>query len=51
MLPASGYVVIAFVADNPGAWLCHCREFFSPSPFSFVLSFLLGAMDQTETKS
>lgn len=26
MLPASGYVVIAFVADNPGAWLCHCRK-------------------------
>ncbi|KAF7190110.1 Laccase-1 [Pseudocercospora fuligena] len=25
MLPASGYVVIAFVADNPGAWLCHCH--------------------------
>ncbi|KXT07171.1 hypothetical protein AC578_2414 [Pseudocercospora eumusae] len=25
ILPASGYVVIAFVADNPGAWLCHCH--------------------------
>ncbi|KAF2160971.1 multicopper oxidase [Zasmidium cellare ATCC 36951] len=25
MLPASGYVVIAFAADNPGAWLCHCH--------------------------
>ncbi|KAK4632151.1 Laccase-2 [Fulvia fulva] len=25
MLPASGYVVIAFSADNPGAWLCHCH--------------------------
>ena len=25
MLPASGYVVIGFPADNPGAWLCHCH--------------------------
>ncbi|CAK1359430.1 Laccase-2 [Cercospora beticola] len=25
MLPASGYVVIAFYTDNPGAWLCHCH--------------------------
>lgn len=29
MLPAAGYVVIAFKADNPGAWLCHCRELLS----------------------
>jgi multicopper oxidase len=25
MLPADGYVVIAFKADNPGAWLLHCH--------------------------
>lgn len=25
MLPASGYLVIAFQADNPGAWLMHCH--------------------------
>jgi len=25
MLPASGYLVIAFKADNPGVWLCHCH--------------------------
>ncbi|KAH8890320.1 multicopper oxidase [Thozetella sp. PMI_491] len=25
MLPASGYVVIAFKTDNPGAWLMHCH--------------------------
>ncbi|KAI7460895.1 Laccase-3 [Hortaea werneckii] len=25
MLPGSGYLVIAFKADNPGAWLCHCH--------------------------
>lgn len=25
MLPGSGYLVIAFQADNPGAWLCHCH--------------------------
>lgn len=25
MLPAEGYLVIAFPADNPGTWLCHCH--------------------------
>lgn len=25
MLPASGYLVIAFQTDNPGAWLMHCH--------------------------
>ncbi|KAG4033800.1 hypothetical protein MFRU_004g03030 [Monilinia fructicola] len=25
MLPASGYLVIAFYTDNPGAWLMHCH--------------------------
>ncbi|KAG9231962.1 putative laccase-2 [Amylocarpus encephaloides] len=25
MLPASGYLVIAFTTDNPGAWLMHCH--------------------------
>ncbi|KAF2267368.1 laccase-1 [Lojkania enalia] len=24
-LPASGYLVIAFLTDNPGAWLMHCH--------------------------
>jgi FtsP/CotA-like multicopper oxidase with cupredoxin domain len=25
LLPASGYLVIAFLTDNPGAWLMHCH--------------------------
>ena len=25
LLPSSGYVVIAFKADNPGSWLFHCH--------------------------
>jgi len=25
MLPSSGYLVIGFQADNPGAWLMHCH--------------------------
>ena len=25
LLPSNGYVVIAFKADNPGAWLMHCH--------------------------
>ncbi|RMZ79532.1 hypothetical protein DV737_g3373, partial [Chaetothyriales sp. CBS 132003] len=25
LLPASGYLVVAFITDNPGAWLVHCH--------------------------
>jgi len=25
MLPASGYLVLAYYTDNPGAWLMHCH--------------------------
>lgn len=25
LLPAGGYLVIAFKADNPGSWLLHCH--------------------------
>lgn len=25
MLPASGYLVLAWKSDNPGAWLMHCH--------------------------
>lgn len=25
LLPAAGYLVIAFETDNPGAWLMHCH--------------------------
>lgn len=25
MLPGAGYIVIAWPADNPGVWLCHCH--------------------------
>ena len=24
-LPASGYLLLAFYTDNPGAWLMHCH--------------------------
>jgi Multicopper oxidase len=25
MLPGNGYIAIAFIIDNPGAWLVHCH--------------------------
>ena len=25
LLPANGYLIIAFKSDNPGAWLLHCH--------------------------
>ena len=47
MLPASGYVVIAFLTDNPGAWLCHCRKLIlSPAcriRYQFLRIELLGS--------
>jgi hypothetical protein len=33
MLPASGYLVIAFETDNPGAWLMHCHIGMSPKRY------------------
>lgn len=42
MLPAAGYLVIAWQADNPGVWLAHCQYviFFSAEHLS--LSFFLS---------
>ena len=39
LLPNSGYVVIAFKADNPGAWLMHCHIAFHAS-FGLALQIL-----------
>lgn len=36
MLPAAGYLVIAWQADNPGVWLAHCQ-------YVGVFSFLQNA--------
>jgi hypothetical protein len=39
MLPASGYVVLAFETDNPGAWLMHCHIGWHTSE-GFALQFI-----------
>ncbi|KAK7183195.1 hypothetical protein DPSP01_011427 [Paraphaeosphaeria sporulosa] len=39
MLPASGYLVIAFETDNPGAWLMHCHIGWHTSE-GFALQFI-----------
>ncbi|KAH9889738.1 multicopper oxidase [Xylariomycetidae sp. FL2044] len=39
MLPSSGYLVIAFEADNPGAWLMHCHIGWHTSE-GFALQFI-----------
>ncbi|KAK4118010.1 multicopper oxidase [Parathielavia appendiculata] len=31
LLPATGYIIIAFKADNPGAWIFHCHIAFHAS--------------------
>lgn len=37
MLPAAGYLVIAWQADNPGVWLAHCQYVgFFRTPLSFL---------------
>jgi FtsP/CotA-like multicopper oxidase with cupredoxin domain len=40
MLPASGYLVMAFKTDNPGAWLMHCHIGWHTSE-GFALQFLV----------
>lgn len=44
MLPAAGYLVIAWQADNPGVWLAHCQyvvflERLSPFAIRYLLLF------------
>lgn len=39
MLPASGYLVLAFETDNPGAWLMHCHIGWHTSE-GFALQFI-----------
>ncbi|KAI0595724.1 multicopper oxidase [Biscogniauxia sp. FL1348] len=39
MLPSSGYLVMAFQADNPGAWLMHCHIGWHTSE-GFALQFI-----------
>ncbi|KAI8944818.1 multicopper oxidase [Xylaria longipes] len=39
MLPASGYLVIAFETDNPGVWLMHCHIGWHTSE-GFALQFI-----------
>lgn len=47
-LPMAGFLVLAFVADNPGAWLMHCMFFcvsrpsFSSPSLSLSLSLLFS---------
>lgn len=31
LLPANGYVVLAFKSDNPGSWLLHCHVMWNAS--------------------
>ncbi|PUU81919.1 Cupredoxin [Tuber borchii] len=46
MLPAQGYMVIAFEADNPGIWLLHCHIAWHVSA-GFALQFLERKNDIT----
>lgn len=47
MLPAAGYLVIAWQADNPGVWLAHCQYviFFFFSAERLSLFFLSDTFD------
>lgn len=45
MLPIGGYVVIAFIVDNPGTWLMHCHIAFHASKL-----YLNSKMKQTLMK-
>lgn len=52
MLPAGGWLVLAFETNNPGAWIMHVRAYVSPLSFLAVLansmpSVILPGMWQT----
>jgi hypothetical protein len=38
-MPAAGYLVLAFVTDNPGVWLMHCHIGWHTS-MGFALQFV-----------
>ncbi|EQK99972.1 hypothetical protein G6O67_008667 [Ophiocordyceps sinensis] len=46
-LPASGYLVLAWETDNPGAWLMHCHIGFHKSD-GFALQFIERASEMAE---
>ena len=46
MLPASGYLVLAFETDNPGAWLMHCHIGWHTSE-GFALQFVVRQSEIT----
>lgn len=46
MLPAAGYLVIAWQADNPGVWLAHCQYVVFYKAFPFFLSNILCQMER-----
>ncbi|KAF2469246.1 multicopper oxidase [Lindgomyces ingoldianus] len=56
LLPASGYLVLAFQTDNPGAWLMHCHIGWHTSE-GFGIQFIerydeiAGITDQTSLES
>ncbi|KAH8846986.1 hypothetical protein MCOR27_008448 [Pyricularia oryzae] len=56
LLPASGYVVLAFQTDNPGAWLMHCHIGWHTSE-GFAMQFverqseMLALIDQEQLES
>ncbi|PTB35045.1 multicopper oxidase [Trichoderma asperellum CBS 433.97] len=47
MLPASGYLVLAFETDNPGAWLMHCHIGWHTSE-GFALQWIVRESEITE---
>lgn len=53
LLPAGGYIAIAFKPDNPGVWLMHCHIAWHASAgksLSFSFPFPLGN-EQKESKN
>lgn len=42
LLPADGYIAIAFKPDNPGAWLMHCHIAWHASAGKFDARIFVG---------
>ncbi|KAF2800148.1 multicopper oxidase [Melanomma pulvis-pyrius CBS 109.77] len=48
LMPAAGYLVVAFLTDNPGAWLMHCHIGWHVA-MGFALQILEGGVEEVRS--
>lgn len=51
LLPAKGYIAIAFKPDNPGVWLLHCHIAWHASAGKYYIYFFLAYLNLKKTNA